>query len=93
MRILNRKTDAIPPDAIYVGRGTKFGNPFRIGPHATRAQVIERYHRWLWVKIKTGRITHADLRALDGHDLVCSCAPAPCHAEIIRRAVQWALND
>ena len=31
MRILNRKTDAIPHDAVYVGRGSKFGNKFVIG--------------------------------------------------------------
>ena len=92
MRILNRKTDAIAHDAVYVGRGpgSKFGNKFVIGRDGNRDQVIELYRQWLWREIKSGRITRDDLLALDGHDLVCWCAPLPCHAEVLRRAVQWA---
>ena len=92
MRILNRKTHAIPHDAVYVGRGpgSKFGNKFVIGRDGNRDQVIELYRQWLWREIKAGRITRDDLLALDGHDLVCWCAPLPCHAEVLRRAVQWA---
>ena len=92
MRILNQKIDAIPPDAVYVGRGrgSRFGNRYVIGRDGDRDQVIELYRRWLWREIRAGRITRDDLRALDGHDLVCWCHPKPCHAEVLRRAVRWA---
>ena len=93
MRILNEKTDAIPADAVYVGRGrgSRWGNPFKIGRDGNRDQVIELYRQWLWREIKAGRITRDDLRSLAGRDLICWCAPNRCHAEVIRRAVQWAL--
>lgn len=91
MRILNRKCDTIPHDAVYVGRPSRWRNPYRIGRDGNRDQVIALYRRHLWREIKAGRITRDDLRALAGHDLVCWCAPKPCHAEVLRRAVEWAL--
>lgn len=96
MRILNVRTDIIPPDVVYIGRNpkfgdTKFGNPFRVGRDGTRDQVIELYRRWLWDEIKAGRITRGELRALAPYDVCCHCAPRRCHGEIIRRAVRWAL--
>ena len=93
MRILNRKCDAIPHDAVYVGRPSRWGNPYCIGRDGDRDQVIELYRHYLWREVKAGRITRADLRSLDRHDLVCWCAPSRCHAEVLRRAVQWALAD
>jgi hypothetical protein len=33
--------------AIYIGRGSKWGNPFRIGVDGNRATVIAKYARWL----------------------------------------------
>ena len=95
MRVLNVRLDVIPPDAIYIGRNpkygpTKYGNPYRIGRDGTREQVIERYRQWLWGEIKAGRITRAELAAMVPHDVVCHCAPAPCHGDVLRRAVLWA---
>ena len=91
----------LPSDAIYIGRerrsmglaGSRFANPFSLPPKASpemRADVIERYRKWLWGEIRTGRITVNDLLALRGKDLLCWCAPRPCHGEVVERAVQWA---
>ena len=66
-RVLNKRKSGIPAGAIYIGRGSKWGNPFRIGPDGDRATVIAKYERWL-------RDQHHLLRALDelrGHHLVC----------------------
>ena len=30
-KVLNKKTDKIPPDAVYVGRPSKWGNPAVLG--------------------------------------------------------------
>jgi hypothetical protein len=35
----------MPPNAIYVGRPTKWGNPFRIGVDGSREGVIAKYYR------------------------------------------------
>ena len=89
MRIRNKRTDRnIPKTAIYVGRPTQWGNPFGIGRDGDRKTVIEKYRRWLWKRIQDGRIDPDQLAALAGKDLVCHCAPEPCHAEVLARAAQ-----
>jgi hypothetical protein len=78
-RVLNKRKSGIPAGAIYIGRGSKWGNPFRIGPDGDRARVIAKHERWLLDQ-------HHLLRALDelrGHDLVCFCAPLPCHGDLL----------
>ena len=67
--------------ALYIGRGSQWGNPFRIGRDGDRATVIAKYERWLADQ-------HHQLRALDelrGHDLVCFCAPRACHGDLLLR--------
>ncbi len=78
-RVLNKRKSGIPAGAIYIGRGSKWGNPFRIGPDGDRATVIAKHERWL-------REQHHLLRAIDelrGHDLVCFCAPLACHGDLL----------
>ena len=79
-RVLNKQTDVIPDDAVYVGRPSKWGNPFRIGRNGTREEVIIKYHRWL---MTAGWDIRGSLHELRGKDLVCWCAPLPCHADIL----------
>ena len=79
--VLNKRITGIPAGAVYIGRGSDWGNPFRIGPDGDRATVIAKYETWL-----AGQ--HGLLRALDdlrGRDLVCFCAPAPCHGDLLLR--------
>lgn len=64
--------------AVYVGRPSKWGNPFHVGRDGTRQEVIERYQRWL---IETGPFN--DLHELKGRNLLCWCAPEPCHADVL----------
>ncbi len=69
-RVLNKHAAGRHHGAIYIGRGSKWGNPFRIGVDGDRAAVIAKHARWL-------RDQHHLLRALDelrGKDLLCFCA-------------------
>ena len=93
MRILNIRHHPHSPEAVYVGRGRQspWENPYRIGTHGDRDQVIALYRRHLWRQIQTAEIPLGQLRALAHHDLLCWCAPARCHSEVIRSAVRWAL--
>ena len=75
---------------VRVDRATKWGNPFRIGRHGSRIEVIERYRRDLWRRIRAGEVDLDELAALDGRDLACWCAPSPCHGEVLSRAAAWA---
>ena len=78
-RILNKRRDAIPPNSVYVGRPSKWGNPFKIGRDGTREEVIAEYAYW----IERQSQLMDDLGELRGKDLVCWCAPLPCHADIL----------
>ena len=80
-RVLNKHHAGVPADAVYIGRGSKWGNPFRIDRDGDRGAVIAKYERWLADQ-------HHLLRALDelaGRDLVCFCAPRSCHGDLLLR--------
>jgi hypothetical protein len=87
-RVLNKRHDAIDPDAVYVGRPSKWGNPYAIGRHGTREEVIRRYRRHLY---DSGLI--GDIAQLAGRDLVCWYAPEPCHADILLELANTAHPD
>ena len=88
-KVLNKRTDRIPPDAIYVGRPSKWGNPssvkeiMRLFPHSTE----EEAHQWAVVYYNTYIKSRQDLldslHELRGKDLICWCAPSPCHADVL----------
>lgn len=80
MEVLNKKVHGIPADAVYVGRPSKFGNPFVLGVHGSRDQVIEKYRGWL---MGQPRLVEAAKRELRGKRLVCWCAPLRCHADVL----------
>ena len=42
-RVLNKRTDRIPANAIYCGRPSPFGNPFAIGRDGTRDDVCDKF--------------------------------------------------
>ena len=78
-RVLNQQTDGRPEGSIYVGRPTKWGNPFVIGRDGSREEVIDKYREWL---VGNASLL-ADLAELRGQDLVCWCAPKSCHADVL----------
>jgi len=80
-RIQRRRTKGwrIPAGAVYVGRPTKWGNPFSLEAFGDAA--IPRYRSFLVEKIKAGALDLAELR---GKDLACWCSPgALCHADVL----------
>jgi hypothetical protein len=79
-RVYNRRGDeTIPQDAVYVGRPTKWGNPYQIGIHGSRDEVVMKYRRHL----ERSPMLLADLHELRGKDLTCWCAPLACHADVL----------
>lgn len=87
-KALNRKRDDCR-NAVYVGRPTKWGNPFTHLPGKTRAEfrvatreeAVMRYEEYL----KSCPDLMAALAELKGRDLSCWCAPLPCHADVLLR--------
>ena len=78
----------MPEGAVYVGRGTRWGNPFRVGKtqmhdirDATAQECVDLYREW--VTAPQGMV--AEIREhLRGRDLACWCPlDAPCHADVL----------
>lgn len=86
IRVYNKREANIPQDAVYVGRPTKWGNPFSHrsdtkAEHvvASREDAVAMYR--VWVQQQPELV--AALPELQGKDLVCWCAPESCHADVL----------
>ena len=92
MPVLNLKhvPNAEAAGAVRIDRRTRWGNPYVIGRHGTRAEVIALYRVELWRRIRAGEIALEELAKLDGRRLACWCAPKPCHGDVLARAATWA---
>ena len=66
---------------VYIGRPSKWGNPFVIGRDGTRDDVIARYEAWL---LEQPELVDA-LPELAGKTLGCWCAPRACHGDVLAR--------
>ena len=67
------------PFDIYIGRGTKWGNPFKMRGE-TRTEIIDRYRNW--IKLQPDLL--ADLHELKGKRLGCHCKPNACHGDVLK---------
>jgi hypothetical protein len=80
---------------VYVGRPSVLGNPFAISSKLSRAECLQRYQIWLrfhWKqggRVKDELLRLAQLYKARGElTLVCWCKPLPCHADVIKDAVE-----
>jgi len=73
------------PNAVYVGRPSRWGNPFIVSDWGLE-KCLELYRAWLEMKL----IDDPDfLEPLRGKDLVCFCPlDQPCHADIIMEMLE-----
>ena len=85
----------------YIGRGSPLGNPFVIGKHGTREQVIAKYKVWLQEQIDKGNpvvldeLNRLGNKAIDEKGLVlqCFCYPKSCHGEVIKEKLVKAMYN
>lgn len=84
-KVHNRHHRTAPADAVYIGRGSPWGNPFRIGDfwrergrNMTREDVIERYRIHV--------LPTLNLAPLKGKHLLCYCKPAACHGDLLLKS-------
>jgi hypothetical protein len=72
------------PYDVYIGRGSKWGNPFIIGKDGNRDEVISRYE----VYIMNNPSLIAALPELIDKTLGCWCKPKACHGDILKIMVE-----
>ena len=87
------------PDNVYIGRAgvvfidgerfpkkaSVFANPFKVGKHGTREEVIAKYEDYIRGKLDTIR---DDFTNLGGKNLGCWCHPEPCHGDVLLRLLE-----
>lgn len=76
MKVVNCNTESYD---IYIGRPSKWGNPFKIGKDGTRKEVIEKYRDY----ILSNKELMDSLHELEGKTLGCWCKPKACHGDIL----------
>jgi len=81
-RVHNKHHGTAPPDAVYIGRGSIYGNPFVIDKHGDRDEVCEAYESMLFSNQELLAKVRKNLR---GKDLVCFCSPKRCHGDTLLR--------
>ena len=69
---------------VYVGRPTKWGNPYLIGTYGSRKDCVEKYRRMIG-KDRYGFPATSQIQAeLRGKNLACFCPlDQPCHADVL----------
>ncbi len=98
---IQRKRSAgwkMPANAVYVGRPTKWGNPFVVGetyPVAEDGILTDEEHTCTsnadavamfrsWADDADHGFDDEEIDDLRGKDLACWCAPdQPCHADVL----------
>lgn len=69
-------------DYIYIGRGSRWGNPFTVAKYG-RKRCIELYEQYF----RQNELLMKDVMKLDGETLGCYCKPKPCHGDIIIKII------
>jgi len=76
----------MPKDAIYVGRPTRWGNPYKVGEDLPLKMAVALYAQRLQRMSPQER--RKLLEPLRGKHLVCWCRPeSMCHADVL---LKWA---
>lgn len=79
-RVVHRRE----PHDIFIGRPSKWGNPFVLDVDGDRQTVINRYAGYLHSRPDL----LAALPELRGKTLGCFCAPKPCHGDVLADLVE-----
>jgi len=81
----------MPRGAVYVGRPTKWGNPWKQGqiatpsnPPMTVREAVENYRKWMAANQSGPEKYRVPIASLRGKDLACWCPlDQPCHADVL----------
>ncbi len=78
--VYNKHHGTVPPGAVYIGRGSPFGNKYVIGLDGTRDEVCDKHAESV---LYDPQMIAMIKRALRGKDLVCFCKPRRCHGDVL----------
>lgn len=70
------------PYDVYIGRPSKWGNPFEINKNCSRNFSVLKYKFWIWLP-KQKWLRKLIKKELKGKVLGCWCKPKECHGDIL----------
>lgn len=99
--VVNKHMHVPTPDDVYIGRGSKLGNPHAITASVTRKLACALYAGWLTTKLSQAdkpvikELDDIANKVLKGKpvNLVCFCAPQQCHGNYIKELVDKAVRQ
>ncbi len=77
MKVVNKRSS---DSTVYIGRGSVFGNPFKIGENGTRDSVIAEFEDYAR---RTPHVLAAIKELPQNAVLGCYCKPRACHGDVI----------
>jgi hypothetical protein len=69
---------------VYIGRPSKWGNPFKIGRDGTREEVLAKYEAYIRARPDLMEC----LEELRYAVLLCWCYPERCHGDILVKLLE-----
>ena len=79
-QVLNRYTLQLGDEGVYIGRPSKWKNPFPISASMTRDQVCDAFEVYLHAHPE---LMQAAKEELKGKNLICFCVPRRCHGDTL----------
>lgn len=92
------------PNNFYIGRAgvvfidgkrfptpsavSAFHNPFKVGAHGTRENVIEKFETYIRGKLSENPELVNELLSMRGKSLGCWCKPEACHGDVLVRLIE-----
>lgn len=76
MRVVHCKKESYD---VYIGRPSKWGNPYVLGRDGTRESVVDLYESYL----RANPELMSSLGELRGKVLGCWCHPQKCHGDVL----------
>ncbi len=95
-KVLNKRNLAggkLPEGARYIGRPSRWGNPFKLGRDGDRDEIMEKYAVWLEERMSDPAFRKELLKLAKAEALVCWCKPEKCHGDQLVEAMKRLLAD
>lgn len=74
------------PYDVYIGRPSKWGNPFVLKNEEMRESVLAQYREYLMSRPDLIAAAQTELK---GKVLGCWCAPRMCHGDVLAEVAHW----
>ena len=87
------KGGKMPEGARYIGRPSRWGNPYKLGRDGNRNEVMDKYAEWLAERLRDETFRKELVKLSKATALVCWCKPERCHGDQLVEAMRDLLEN